>query len=84
MIPIQSGEEGVARLEHGLKKIVRTVDPEDGKEYVTYFTKHSICCKWMEGDNEVSWTMDITEEQYAYKVILIYVQKVLNKNVHML
>ena len=65
MIPIQSGEEGVARLEHGLKKIVRTVDPEDGKEYVTYFTKHSICCKWMEGDNEVSWTMDITEEQYA-------------------
>ena len=65
MIPVESGEEGVARLEHGIEKIVRTVNPEDGKEYVTYFTKQSICCKWMEGDNEVSWTMDITEEQYA-------------------
>ena len=65
MIPVESGEEGVARLEHGIKKIVRTVNPEDGKEYVTYFTKNNICCKWMEGDNEVSWTMDITEEQYA-------------------
>ena len=65
MIPVKNGEDGVARLEHGIKKIVRTVNPEDGKEYVTYFTKQSICCKWMEGDNEVSWTMDITEEQYA-------------------
>ena len=65
MIPVESGEEGVARLEHGIEKIVRTVNPEDGKEYVTYFTKNNICCKWMEGDNEVSWTMDITEEQYA-------------------
>lgn len=65
MIPVENGEEGVARLEHGIEKIVRTVNPEDGKEYVTYFTKQSICCKWMEGDNEVSWTMDITEEQYA-------------------
>ena len=65
VIPIQSGEEGVARLEHGIAKIVRTVNPEDGKEYVTYFTKNHICCKWTEGDNEASWTMEITEEQYA-------------------
>ena len=63
MIPIQSGEDGIARLEHGIKKIVTAVNPEDGKEYLTYFTKDTIVCKTTEGSNEVVWTMEITEEQ---------------------
>ena len=63
MIPIENGEDGIARLEHGIKKIVTAVNPEDGKEYLTYFTKDTIVCKSTEGSDEVVWTMEITEEQ---------------------
>lgn len=50
-------------MEHGIQKIVTAVNPEDGKEYLTYFTKDTIVCKSTEGSNEVVWTMEITEEQ---------------------
>ena len=62
-IDIASGDEGIARLEHGIQKIVTAVNPEDGKEYLTYFTKDTIVCKRMEEGEETVWTMKLTEEQ---------------------
>jgi len=62
-IDITSGDEGIARLEHGIKKIVTAVNPEDGKEYLTYFTKDTIVCKSTEENGETVWTMKLTEEQ---------------------
>lgn len=62
-IDIASGDEGIAHLEHGIKKIVTAVNPEDGKEYLTYFTKDTIVCQSTEENGETVWTMKITEEQ---------------------
>ena len=62
-IDIASGDEGIARLEHGIQKIVTAVNPEDGKEYLTYFIKDTIVCKSTEEGEETVWTMKLTEEQ---------------------
>ena len=54
---------GAMRLTHGINQIVTAKNPEDGKEYLTYFTDKSIVCQNKEGTTV--WTMSITEAQAA-------------------
>ena len=63
-VPIEVSEIGMVRTEHGIKKIVTAQSSEDGKEYLTYFTKESIVCKSTEETDKTMWNMKITEEQY--------------------
>ncbi|MBQ9767777.1 MAG: hypothetical protein IJW37_06720 [Lachnospiraceae bacterium] len=53
---------GAMRLYHGINQIVTAKNPEDGKEYLTYFTDKSIVCRNGE-DGTTVWTMSITESQ---------------------